>query len=160
MTANRMANTRVKIGDVVEIETKKGLSYAQYTHESEEDGSLLRVFATSYSEPPTDLAEVVRGEVAFTAFFPLRAAIKQGLVRRAGRAEITPENRIWPMFRWGIPHPVSKKVGQWYIWDGTDYWKIDSLSDEQRKWPIRSILLMEGLTTRIEEGWRPETDPR
>lgn len=155
-----MASAKAKVGEVIEIKTRKGLAYAQYTHESETDGSLIRVFEVLHARPLADLAEVVHSQVAFTTFFPVHAAIKQGLVRRVGQAEIAPENKKMPMFRWGIPHPVSKKVEQWYLWDGTDHRKIDSLSKDQRKWPIREIMLMEGLTTAIEEGWRPEIDPR
>ena len=35
---------RLKIGDIVEIETSKGNVYAQYTHKHKQYGALLRVF--------------------------------------------------------------------------------------------------------------------
>ena len=155
-----MASVRSKIGDIFEIKTREGLAYAQYTQESESDGALIRVFEGLHEKVPTDLKKIANGFVAFATFFPVQAAIKQGLVRRVGHAEIAPTNKEMPVFRWGIPHPLSKKVEQWYLWDGTDHHKIDSLSEDQRKMPIREIMLMEGLTTAIEEGWKPEKDRR
>ena len=38
---------RLKIGDIVEIKTGKGLVYAQYTHKHQQYGALLRVFRSS-----------------------------------------------------------------------------------------------------------------
>jgi hypothetical protein len=66
---------RLKVGDVIEIETRQGLAYAQYTHRVEGMGYLIRVVEGTFQTRPSDLAAVVRGRTAFKAVFPLQRAI-------------------------------------------------------------------------------------
>jgi hypothetical protein len=43
---------RAKLGDVLEIETTKGLAYFQYTHQHPVYGGLIRVLPGLYAERP------------------------------------------------------------------------------------------------------------
>ena len=62
---------RPRLGDVIEIETPKGLAYAQYTHEHRDPpryGSLLRILPGIYSQRPSDFAALVAEEERFSVF--------------------------------------------------------------------------------------------
>ena len=50
---------RARIGDVVEISTKRGFAYGHYVLRHEQMGALLRVFPGFFSERPTDFTELV-----------------------------------------------------------------------------------------------------
>jgi hypothetical protein len=68
---------KVKIGDVVEIRTRKGLAYAHYTHKHKLYGALLRVFNDISDAPLNTYEDVVKQRPAFSVFFPLRS--RQGI---------------------------------------------------------------------------------
>ena len=46
----------------------------------------------------------------------------------------------------------------WWLWDGEKEWQIGSITNEQRKLPIRQIWNDTMLIARLEQEWRPETD--
>ena len=48
----------------------------------------------------------------------------------------------------------------WWIWDGERQSRIEKLTPEQRKLPIRSIWNDTLLVRRFENEWTPETDFR
>jgi hypothetical protein len=150
--------TKVKIGDVIEIPTKKGIALAQYTHKHKTYGALLRVFKTLYpSLEQVDLADVVKDEVLFSAFFPLQAAINMNIFQVISNQQIAEELKTFPVFRSGLPNKAGT-VNNWWLWDGETETPIGALSDEQKKLPIRGIWNDTMLIERIESRWTPETD--
>jgi hypothetical protein len=138
---------KLKVGDVVEIKTGKGLAYAQYAHKHKQYGALLRVFGNFYSTRPDNFAELVKSKPAFMCFFPLSAAADQGIVS------------TFPTFRAGVVDPVTRKVSVWWLWDGEKEWRVDELTVEQRRLSIRGVWNDTLLIERIESGWTPERDP-
>jgi hypothetical protein len=149
-----------KVGDVFEIPTANGFAYAQYTHEHALMGALIRVFDKLYPAKPENLERIVEGPVRFSTFFPLKAAIQQGIYKIVANYDVSESNRSFPIFRTGIVDPKTKKVLVWWLWDGEKEWKIGDLTLEQRKLPIRGVWNVAMLEQRIEEDWRPETDYR
>ena len=147
-----------KIGDILEIATDKGRAYAQYTHENKLMGGLIRVFDAIHDSRQTDIADLVRGTVRFSTFLPVRQVVKQKIFLVVGNADITPENQMFPLFRAGAVNPKTRKVDQWWLWDGEKEWPIGSLTAEQRRLPIRGCWNDTFLIDRIEEGWTPEKD--
>lgn len=153
----------VKFGDLIEIGTNKGLAYALYTHRHDEPpryGALLRVLDGLYAARPNDLSKVVQRPIRFNTFFPLQAAVNQGIVEVVGNVEIPETLRAFPVFRSGFVNPKTKKVESWYLWNGKDTWQIGALTPEQRKLSIEGVCNDTYLIRKIEEGWSPETDPR
>ena len=61
-------NSDVKVGDLVEIRTRRGLFYAQVTHKHKTYGPLLRVFENSHENRPNDVNELVDQNDKFVAF--------------------------------------------------------------------------------------------
>jgi hypothetical protein len=144
---------KLKIGDVIEIKTTKGLAYALYTHKHKQYGALLRVFRQTYASRPSDLPEVVADSVMFSCFFPLSAAVDQDIVSIVGNVEVPNVLTPFPTFRAGVVDPKTQKVAVWWLWDGENEWKIGDLTQEQRKLPIRGVWNDTLLVERIEAGW-------
>lgn len=150
---------KLKIGDVVEIKTEKGLAYAQYAHKHKQYGALLRVFGNFYGTRPSDFAEHVKSKPAFMCFFPLSAAADQGIVLIVDCVALPLEAQTFPTFRAGVVDPATHKVGVWWLWDGEKEWRVGELTAEQRRLSIRGVWNDTLLIERIESGWTPETDP-
>ncbi len=60
---------KLKIGDIVEINTAKGLAYAQYTHKHKQYGALLRVFGRLFDARPDGFVDLINSRPAFMCFF-------------------------------------------------------------------------------------------
>ena len=150
--------SRLMIGDIVEIKTLKGNAYAQYTHKHSQYGSLLRVFKGFYSSRPVVIEDIMKNDIQFSIFFPLKAAVTQRIVEIVGNIPVPKPLEQFPMFRAGIADPVTGKVSVWWLWDGKNEEKVGSITNEQRKLPIRGVWNDTLLVERIESGWMPETD--
>lgn len=150
----------LKIGDVVEIKTRNGLAYAQYTHKHKQYGALLRVFSVISDSRPVNFEFLVMDEPRFMCFFPLSAAVKQGIVSVVANVAIPLEAKRFPVFRSGIVDPSTGKVANWWLWDGENEWMVGSLTAEQRRLSILGVWNDTFLIERIESGWSPEYDPR
>ncbi len=149
---------RARIGDIIEVATKRGLAYAQLTHVHGEFGALLRVFRGFHESRPQHLSELIRHDTQFQAFFPLQAAVNRKIVTVVGNEPISDRLKEFPVFRSGLPDPGSRTVSTWFLWDGHRSWRVGKLSPAQRKMPIRGIINDTLLIERIESGWTAESD--
>ena len=148
---------KVKFGDLFEIETNAGLVYAQYTHSEDDYVDLIRVFDEVHLKRPKDLSQIVLGQVRFSTFFPLSAVLRQRLIMKVSNETVAPKNQEFPWFRYGIPHPASRKVEKWFLWRGGDeYVPIEEFTNEHRGLSIVGCWNYDMLVQRLEEGWRPE----
>jgi hypothetical protein len=153
---------RVKIGDIIEIPTAKGLAYAQYTHKHQQSphyGALIRVLDGLFESRPKDFADLVKKRHRFVVFFPLGAAVNRGIFSVVAHGEIPEEARSFPIFRSGFIDRDGK-VDNWWLWDGEKEWDVGKLTPEQRALPILGTVNDTGLIYWIESGWTPETDSR
>lgn len=150
--------TRLETGDVIEIRTRLGFSYAQYTHDIRQYGALIRVFEHTYPERPGDIGQVVGDKVRFSVFFPLKAAVGAGIFSVVGNIPVREELQAFPVFRAGVVDPATGKVATWWLWDGKAEQKLGKLTEDQKKLPIRGVWNDTLLIERIESGWTPERD--
>jgi hypothetical protein len=151
---------RPQLGDLIEVETPKGLAYAQYTHEHRDPprmGSLLRVLPGVFDQPP-ELGSLVEKEEQFSVFFPLHAALGRGIFRIVGNEPIPETKRAFPIFRSQAREEIP--TGPWYYWDGRREWR-ESRWRRKPQWRERALneiwndtLLIE----RIASGWSPDAD--
>jgi len=149
--------TKARVGDIIEVETKLGLSYAQYTHKHPEFGELIRVIDSVFQARPSDPRALSETETKFVTFFPLSAALRRGIFEIIGHADVPRECQKFPLFREGVADPKTKTVGNnWWLWDGTKEWRVGKLTSEQWKLPILGIWNDTLLIERIEAGWMPE----
>ncbi|WP_028232513.1 hypothetical protein [Paraburkholderia mimosarum] len=150
----------IRSGDVFGIRTSGGEAYFQYVKKVAPMGSLIRVLPGVFADAPADLESLVAIETNFRIFFPAGAAFSRGIVRKVGRFAIPDHSKNIPVFRAGVVDPAVGKVVDWWLWDGETEWRVGSITDEQRKLPIRGSWNDTMLKKRIEEGWLPEHDPR
>lgn len=150
----------IKVGDVFEIKTAIGHAYFQFVKKIPPMGSLIRVLPGTYSEPIDDLSDLIQMKTNFWIFFPIAAAVKNGVVRKVERYDVPPHSKETPIFRTGLVNPESKRVDVWWFWDGEKEWKVGTITEKQRELPIRGTWNDTMLIERIEKGWRPENDYR
>jgi hypothetical protein len=135
----------IDLGDVFETATSHGLLYVQLTHRHDDYGELIRVLAGTRDQRPHDVAAVAAGPDVWRGFYPLRAAVNQGLMTPVGRAVVPPERASFPTFKTGQRDPRTGEVAQWWLWDGDREWRVDGLDPAMQELPDRGIFNHEAL---------------
>jgi hypothetical protein len=148
---------RIKIGDVVEITTPRGVGFAHYTHKHAMYGSVLRVLPGLHDDAPADLARLVAQRPQFIALFALQAAVGQGLVDIVGNVVVPADAKQFPLFRAPMRTPGGG-VSAWWLWNGVQEWRVGELDEGQRLLPLREIVSLPLLVDRILAGWTPEQE--
>lgn len=150
---------KIKLGDVFEIKTKKGLAYAQYVLRNSEMGALIRVLPGFHETRPVRFIEVVAQSESFVTFFPLQAAIDRDIFEVVANEPVPAKSKKLPLFRARGHIDREGFVHDWRLWDGDKSVRVGKLAPEQRKLPIKEIWNDTLLIERIEEGWTPEKEP-
>lgn len=150
---------RIKIGDIVEIPTTRGLAYAQFNLRHSEFGALLRVLPGFFTPRPGNFFQLVQQPEIFVTFFPLQAAVNRQIFEIVGNLPVPDFAKSFPLFRSGAVDPATGKVKVWWFWDGEKEWRVGDITTEQRKLPLRGIWNDTLLIERIESGWTPSNDP-
>lgn len=149
----------MKVGDVFAIETTNGKAYFQFVKKIPPMGSLIRVLPGTYKTEP-NVNALVEEKTNFWIFFPVSAALKQGIIQKAKSCNVPGHSKETPTFRAGVVDPSTGRVDTWWFWNGDKEWKVGEITEEQRKLPIRGSWNDTLLVQRIEEGWLPEKDMR
>src|SRR5688572_10938623 len=124
----------VRIGDVFELETPRGLAYLQYTHETKSDGALVRVLRGTHVSRP-QIASLVNEREQFFAFVPIAACLRQGFVRAVGHHPVPEHAQEFPLFK-ARSFAGLERPQRWDLWDGERVTATpDSLTPEQRALP-------------------------
>jgi hypothetical protein len=148
------------VESVIEIETSRGLAYGHVTHEHPKYGTLVRIVDRTWTTRPPISAIFDGTGTQFQCFFPVGAAVRQGVVDVIGKFPLSPQETEFPLFRTGTPQPGTTQVATWWLWDGKRSWRVGSLTEELRELPIRGIWNYELLKKRIENCWRASADAR
>lgn len=130
-------------GDIVEIETPKGLAYVQLTHTHPSYPPVVKFLKGPYEMRP-DNVTVLAAESATMAMVPLSGVLKKlGLKHsRVGCAEIPHGERKFPIFRM----PIRGKKGEiiyWWFWDGQGLTFSTELTEQQETLPLREVMSSE-----------------
>ena len=144
---------RPRIGDIIEIPLPTGNAYAQFTHKHPQYGALIRVLKSIYPEIPAKLGELLIDEPLFITFFPLGAAINRNVVKVVSNVDVPDHSKQFPIFKAGVPN-AQGKVETWWLWDGENETRVDSLSEEQKDYPVRGVINDTLLVERISSQWR------
>lgn len=145
---------RPQLGDVVEIQVKKGYAYAHFTHAHKQYGSLLRVFGEIHATRPAEFSHVVIQPVLFQTFFPLGAACSRKIVTLVANEAVCPPSDF-PVFRAGVQNAAGT-VDNWWLWDGETEKQIGKLKPGMEHYPIRGVINDTLLVERIDNGWRAD----
>ena len=152
---------RPRVGDVIEIETPKGLAYAQYTYNYKESpvyGPLIRVLPGLFASRPPDFSGLVLERERFFVFFPLGSACKRGIVKIVAHEEVPEGSRDIPLLRSSMRYrDQSGRMieGDWWLWNGKEEWRIGQLPDELRGLSLKELWNDTLLIERIASGWKP-----
>lgn len=157
----RLLKRRLPVfGDVIEIQTPKGLAYAQYTHENPEYGSLIRVLPGTHPSRPTNLTALVEQRERSYCFYSLPSLVREGAVEIVGHEAVPVWAQPFPLFRaWGLDFTKEGVISaSWYLWDGEHEWRADALTPDQANLSIVSVWGHAFLVERIVQGWEPKDD--
>ncbi len=149
---------KIEIGEILEIPTRRGLVYGQYTHNNKLMGPLIRILPGFHARRPVDLDSLARQRTVYVTFFPVEAAARGKQVKLIGQQDVPPEARDFPLFRAaGQIQPGTGKVLDWWLWDGGREWRIERLEREHEALPLREVVMPPLLIERLEEGWIPRS---
>ena len=154
--------TRPQIGDLVEVETLRGLAYAQYTFNHSTPpryGELVRVLPGLFDARPSDLGPLVRGPQQFWTFFPLGPACAHRIVRIVANEEVPEHARGIPLMRAAGGITRDGRVLNWWLWDGEREWPVGELSEDQRGLSVHGVVDYTMLVSLIlKGGWSGSAD--
>lgn len=143
---------KIKIGDIFEVPTEKGLAYLHYVYMDASAGHLLRVLPGLFNETPANLEELVAAKESYWIHYPLVEAYKQNLVKTVGSYSA---NKFKKPKCMRSQHIIKDDFIGWHIID-TDTWQrelVENLTEAQKSlspWGVwNHTLLVERLTT----GW-------
>lgn len=149
---------KAKIGDIIEIPTRKGLAYVQFSHYHDTPprmGAVIRILPGFFLERPAQLQSLADKKELYYTLFPVQAIVNRNILAVIGNANVPDYAKKFPLFRAGIANTKTGNVDQWWLWDGVKEWKIDKITDEQLDLPIRQGWNDRALIERIEQGWTP-----
>ncbi|MFC4322018.1 hypothetical protein [Litchfieldia salsa] len=145
---------RIKIGDVFQIETSKGLAFFQYVLKHDSMGSLIRILPNLHKDNNTDkINELVEQKELFFIHFPVGAALRRKIVCKVGNFQI-PNGLVLPT-KFRDKHIVRSEFISWHIVDYETYQieSVKKLTDEQLKLSPMGTWNDTLLIERLEEGW-------
>ena len=116
---------RLRIGDVVEIKTRRGRAYAQVSHRSRGGMPLLRILPGYFDKRPADIDRLVAEPTRY--YVSLLTDELSGLssYEHIGADEVPQHAR---RFRPVILTAVLDRVRtmSWQVWDGVDEWQTST----------------------------------
>ena len=149
--------TKIKLGDIFEINTPMGKSYLHYIFKDKAMGDLVRVLPGIYSKQPADFSELACSKERYMIFFPLTFANRRKIVHRVGF--YSPNQFEKPKYM-RSEHVVRGEFLGWHIVD-TETWHrqlVKNLTSEQKQlspWGIwNDTLLIENIVNNWTlENW-------
>jgi hypothetical protein len=147
---------KIKIGDVFSITTPKGKAYFQYVYDNKEICELIRVLPGIYTEAPFDLLRFVAEKEMYMVHFPLKAALKKGIIDFVGDFGL-PKNFELPQIM-RIDYSDAEGNQGWHIVNYNTWQRVyvKTLSREQLKlspWEIWNDTM---LIERLSDNWNLE----
>lgn len=140
----------------MEVAIPGGKVYAQYVGEHPSLGGTLLLDPQIH--PADANASAFDTTRAYYAFYPVRAALKAGLISIAGTASLDGRSVPRTLRRAG----ARAREGQVLTWiivrDQTPQRVVEELDDSDRMLPIGWIWSHDSLIQAVLEGWRPEAE--
>lgn len=151
----RPSQRSLLLGDVIEIHSKKGYSYAQCTHRDKFYGPLLRIIPGFHKRPLLDLGALEFAIESYYVFLFWNKDIDHKIVHKVGRTRVPNRCLEFPLFKAGNADPKTGKVSTWWLWDGKKEWRVGSLTKQQKELPLCETWNFLLLLERIEANWHP-----
>jgi hypothetical protein len=152
----KRTDERIDIGTVVEVPTENGFGYLQFTHRNELMGALVRVLPGVHATRPVDFGPLVASHETYVTFVPLLEAIRAKMFTAVAHAPVPERARNFPLFRAAGPRVKgSSEPTSWWLWDGKEERRLESLSPEQRQLPIWEATMPPVIVPRFNARWKP-----
>lgn len=119
---------RATIGDVFEINTERGLSYAQLSHKHKLYGYLLRILPGFYATRPMDIRTLVQEKDNLQLFAHVPRLVSSGILLNIGNTEVPEFAGQLPLFRF---RQEGFGPSDWFLWNGEDYHRLGRELPEQ-----------------------------
>ena len=149
---------RARPGDILEVSTPRGLAYVHYNARDPEYGDGIRVLPGFFTTRPADFTALASSPEAYFTFYPVGAAVSQGLVEIVARVPVQPGQGLPAVYRRAGARRPEGGVLAWLICEGKKETLVRELSEEQRHLPIARIWMHDTLISYLTEEWRPEQD--
>ena len=145
---------RIKLGDIYEINTKKGRGFFQLIFSDKTEGELIKVFYELSDNTPS-LDKLINGDYYFIGF-PLKYALKRNLVKHVGNISLPEDFKTPRYFR--QMHKIGETLLGWNIVDNKTLKLtfVETLNEEQKELSPHGIVNDTYLIECFEEGWRLE----
>lgn len=149
--------SRARPGDILEVKTPRGLAYLQYTARHPDFGDTVRVLPGLHEMRPHEWTEP-REQAAYFAFYPVGAALRQGLVELVGSSPVPHGLLLPPALRRPGARSRDGRVLGWLVWNGKEEVLKTELSSADRQLPIGAIWNHEMLVLRLTTQWHPKQE--
>lgn len=151
----RLGGGSVKIGDILEVQTPRGLSYVQYVGKHAEYGDVVRVLPGWHEHRITDFAALT-ARAGYLAFYSARAAVKAGLAKTVGWRPLPGGVEVPRILRRAGARGRTGEILTWIVENGGQETMRRQLSEAEKKLPIAAVWDHELLILRMSQEWLPE----
>jgi hypothetical protein len=150
----------IKLGDMFEVETSKGLGYFQVIYSNQKMGECVRAFEEIYPGRINDIDALAAKQHMFITFIPVIYMARIKLAVNVGNAAIPEFAQKLPLFRSGLPD-VNGHVKTWWLSNEEtgEEKKYGPLTPEILPLPRAGIWTPRLLILGIEQGYRLSNDP-
>ncbi len=154
---SKKKNIKAEIGDVIELNTSKGMVYLHCIHEHPDYGLLFRVLPGFYRSRPDRLIDLSEKQELFFVFLDLDDAFTNYGASVVGHLSIPEHCKSFPTFKIGAKDIPTGKT-RWWLWDGKHEWRVDQLDEDQRKLSVGGVWSTSLLVKRLIQGWTPSDE--
>lgn len=162
-----MKKPKLRIGDIFEVKTPKGLVYGQYTHDGGDMGDLIRLLPGIYSDRPDDFSTLADQQELYSVFFTLERAVKDRQVEIVSNQPLPERVERFPVMRKRGAIDRSGRTLSWLIGHGLKLYtlsdmqqatQVRDLTPGQKKLSIAVLMAHSALVEAVSKGWTPERD--
>jgi hypothetical protein len=145
--------SKIALGDIFEIDTRKGKAYFQCVKIDKVRGDLINVFNKLYDEAPTVIEKAINVEDHYFVGFPLSDAYKRKLVEKVGNIPLPNDFELPAYMR--DKHVIKGELLGWHIRDVNTLKRrfVEKLSPQQKKLSPVGIYNDTLLKEMLEQGW-------
>ena len=151
------SSRRLKAGDILEVQTSRGLSYLQYVGKHTEYGDVIRVLPGWHEYRVTDFTALI-AKAGYLAFYSARAAVTRGFVETIDSCPLPTGVEVPRNLRRAGARGPSGAILTWIVENAGQETLRRELTEAEKKLPIAAIWDHELLVLRISQGWSPEQE--
>lgn len=148
---------KIRVGDLLEVQTSQGISYVQYVGRHPEYGDVIRVLPDSFQHRPPDFTALL-AERGYLAFYAAQAAVTQGLAEIVGSYAVPAALDVPRTVRRPGARERTGEILTWVIESDGHETVRKQLGEAEKQLPIAVIWDHELLIRRMAEVWSPEKD--